>query len=186
MRRHEFSEIGLALEVNGFNVSSFGIRRRLEPPGEVDLLIEYPVVGLFSIDDRFDLVMRRLGEDVARVMDLAGAKLEICSRLWEKNSGTSDEYESSLQVEEMKRRQQFRRVKEILYQSGIACLEGEWPSETDYLENRVVLYVPRALQARIRLRRAGFRQDLNSASLLQDPETGLWVEFSERPCDRQG
>jgi hypothetical protein len=186
MRRHEFSEIGLALEVNGFNVSSFGIRRRLDPPGEVDLLIEYPVVGLFSIDDRFDLVMRRLGEDVARVMDLAGAKLEICSRLWEKNSGTSDEYESSLQVEEMKRRQQFRRVKEILYQSGIACLEGEWPSETDYLENRVVLYVPRALQARIRLRRAGFRQDLNSASLLQDPETGLWVELSERPCDRQG
>jgi len=184
MRRHEFSEIGLVLAVNGFNISRFGIRRRLG--GEVDLLIEDPIVGFFPIDDRFELLIRRLDEDVSRVADLTGAKLEICTRLREKDPGTSEGCASALRVEEDKRRRQFRRVKEILYRSGIACLEEEHPAESDYVENRIVLCVPRILQARIRLRRAGFRQDSNSASLLQDPETGLCVELSERPCERQG
>jgi hypothetical protein len=183
----EFAQIGVALSVNGFNLSRFVLRRRLDSPGEIDLMVEDPIAGFFSLDDRFELLLRLAGEDLWKVVDLAAAKLEIRSRLREKNPGTSAECACAVRVEEEKRRQQFRRAKEILYLAGIVSLEKEEsPVETDWLESRVVLYVPRLLQARIRLRRAGFRQDLNSASRLQDPETGLWVELSERPCDRQG
>ena len=181
----EFTEIGLALSVQGMSVSRFALRRRLDPPGESDLMVEDPIAGFFPLDDSFQLLIRRVGEDVWQVVDLAAAKLEIRSRLREKNSGAL-ECACALQTEEAKRRKQFHRVREILYRGGIVCLEEESPAETEWQESRFVLYVPRLLQARIRLRRAGFRQDPSSASLLQDPETGLRVELSERPCDRQG
>lgn len=183
----EFSQIGLALAVHGMTISRFVLRRRLDPPGEVDLLIEDPIAGFFPLDDTFKLLIRRVGEDLFQVVDLAAAKLEIRSRLREKNPGTSDECACALRVEEAKRWKQAHRAKEVLYRAGIVCLEKERsPAETDWLNSRFVLYVPRVLQARIRLRRAGFLQDVNFASRLQDPDTGLWVELSERPCDRQG
>jgi hypothetical protein len=150
-------------------------------------MVEDPIAGFFPLDDSFELLLRRVGEDLWQVVALAAAKVEIRSRLREKNPGTSHECACVLRDEETNRRQQAQRVKEILYLAGIVCLEKEEsPAETEWLDSRFVLYVARVLQARIRLRRAGFLQDLNSASRLQDPETGLWVELSERPCERQG
>ena len=182
----KFSEIGLALSVNGFNLSRFVLRRRLNPPGERDLMVEDPIAGFFALDDSFELLIRRLGEDVFQVVDLASAKLEIRSRLQEKVPGTSHECACALRVEEATRREQAHRAKEILYLAGIVCLENDdSPAESDWVDSRIVLQVPRVLQARIRLRRAGFRQDPSSASVLQDPETGLRVELFERPCDPQ-
>ena len=172
--------------MNGFNLSRFVLRRRLDPPGEVDLLIEDPIAGFFPLDDSFELLIRRAGQDVWQVVDLASAQLEIRSRLREKVPDASHECACALRVEEAMRRKQLHRAKEILYLAGIVCLENDdSPAETDWVDSRIVLQVPRVLQARIRLRHAGFRQDPNSASLLQDPETGLRVELSERPCERQ-
>jgi hypothetical protein len=183
MALKEFRQLGIAFSVDGFDIPRFAVRRRLDAPGQFDLLIEDPIAGPFPLDERFRLEIRVLGQGCSRVIDLMDVKQEILSRL--QANGLEISADALRPVEGQKKEDQASRAKEILYRACIPCLEEAARDETGCIQSGLILYVPRLLQARIRLRRAGFRQSLEVTSALQDPETGLWIELLERPCDRK-
>ena len=77
MALKEFRQLGIAFSVDGFDIPRFAVRRRLDAPGQFDLLIEDPIAGPFPLDERFRLEIRVLGQGCSREIGRASCRERV-------------------------------------------------------------------------------------------------------------
>lgn len=200
MQLHRVSELGFQLRANGVSISEVGLRVQRDRLDERDLVIVYPPLGLFSIDDRFSLELKTKDEVGWRQVYVADVKREINARLPEIDVATLPSRSERLERALLEQRRSslvaakfylerfapspdpIRRAAQVLYEAGIPCLVEDSLPNDNRSSKTTVIWVPYLVKSRIRLRRAGFYQDARSRTLLFHGETGQRIELVERPC----
>jgi hypothetical protein len=190
-------ELRITLQVYGVMIPRAGLRRRRERPDEVELVVADGWVGSFSLEDDVPAKIRRLNQESWQDAWVGEVKRQLLARLpievepplrIPPLSPSGKERPREETTQDLVRAfspefEAFRRVSEVLYVAAIPCFIVPIPPQAGWLGGGCVVSVPRLLQARIRLRRAGFLQDRESSSALYDPASGQRIELMERSCD---
>lgn len=187
----DFSALGnlpCELLLNGVSIRSVRIRENSDSEGNFDVLVNEPVLGVYSLHSGFDIQVheaedagwRRVslaelkgilkskyllpGDDLPKASDIAECRLfarvdDIQIPCWERSRLTIRGPEEAC----------VRYVQRIFYRVGIPHLVAG----TTFL-------VPSAPTARIPLQRAGFRKSAISRSALLEPRTRVSIQLVER------
>lgn len=191
----DFSALGnlpCELLLNGVSIRSVRIRQNSDSEGNFDVLVDEPVLGVYSLHSGFDIQVHEAEDASWRRVPLAELKRILKS----KYLSPADDLPKASEVAECRL---FARVDDIqipCWEHSRLSIRGREEACVRYVQRifyRVCIphlvagttfTVPSAPTARISLKRAGFRQSEISRSALVEPRTQVSIQLIERdPAD---
>jgi hypothetical protein len=178
----------LQVEINGMRAKSVRLRSHLSAPGDFDVVVEDPWLGVFALHRQFDLLAKEEGSEW-RAVTLDELRSILLANTGVQDTDDERNDHQTLEFTPPGEPNEFAGAGPKLVRLGTiigldACVQRIatlfYRASIPHLRAGATFVVPSMLNARECLLRAGYCQDQRYESVLFDPESKIAIRLLER------